>query len=126
MLTGQAAWLVWDQLTPQTREYVAQMVVYEAGRQLMRRPEYWADASGTIVSKGDTKAEENSWNSGILELAVAMMPKHEQVENWRRRAIDLEVAAYARLADINSAHVVNGVTLADRLDGANIYDDATV
>ena len=125
-LTGEAAWLVWDYLTPQAREYVAQMVVYEADLQLMRGTEYWADASGTVVSRGDTKAEENSWNAGILELAVAMMPKHPQAANWRRRGVDLETAAYARLSDVSSGEVVNGVTLADRLDGANAYDDGTV
>ena len=126
MLTGQAAWLVWDYLTPQTREYVAQMLVYEADRRLMAPVEYWADASGTVVSRGNTKAEENSWNSGVLELALAMMPRHPQAGNWRRKAVDLQTAAFARLADINSAEVVNGVTLADRLDGANAYDDGTV
>lgn len=126
MLAGQAAWLVWDRLTPQTREYVAQMLVYEAGRRLMHGVEYWADASGTVVIAGNTKAEENSWNSGVLELAAVMMPKHPQATNWRRKAVDLQTAAYARFADINSGQVVNGVTLADRLDGANAYDDGTV
>ncbi|MGH8893347.1 MAG: hypothetical protein ACRDWY_08600 [Actinomycetes bacterium] len=126
LLTGQAAWLAWDHLSPQTREYVAQMVVYEADRQLMRGVEYWANASGSVVDPGNTKAEENSWNAGILELAVVMMPRHAQVKNWRRKAVDLEVAAYARLSDINSGAYVNGVTLADRLDGANAYDDGTV
>lgn len=125
-LTGEAGWLLWDYLTPQTREYVAQMVVYEASQQLMRGTEYWADASGSVISRGDTKAEEDSWNAGILELAIAMMPKHPQAGAWRRRAVDLETAAYARLADINSGEVVNGVTLADRLEGANAYDDGTV
>ena len=126
MLAGQAAWLIWDRLTPQTREYVAQMIVYEAHQQLMRRVDYWADASGAIVAPGDTKAEENAWNSGVLELAVAMMPKHAQAANWRRKAVDLETAAFARLSDINSGAVVNGHTLAARLDGANAYDDGTV
>ena len=126
MLTGQAAWLVWDYLTPQTREYVAQMVVYEADRRLMTPVEYWADSSGTVVSRGNTKAEEDSWNAGVLELAVAMMPKHPQAANWRRKAVDLETASYSRLSDINSSQVVNGVTLADRLEGANAYDDGTV
>lgn len=125
-LTGEAAWLIWGYLTPQTREYVAQMVVYEASRRLMTKPEYWADASGRIVSPGDTKAEEDAWNAGVLELALAMMPKHPQAANWRRRAVDLEVASFARLSDLNSGQVVNGVTLADRLDGANAYDDGTV
>lgn len=125
-LTGEAAWLVWDYLTPQSREYVAQMIVYEADQQLLNVPQYWADASGSVVSRGDTKAEENSWNAGVLELAIAMMPNHPQAANWRRRAVDLETAAYARLADINSPAVVNGVTLANRLEGANTYDDGTV
>ncbi|HEX7187930.1 MAG TPA: VCBS repeat-containing protein [Actinomycetes bacterium] len=126
MLTGQAAWLVWDYLTPQTREYVAQMVVYEADRRLMISPEYWANSIGAVVDPGDTKAEENSWNAGILELAVVMMPKHAQAKNWRRRAVDLETAAYARFSDNNSTTVVNGVPLQERLDGSNIYDDGTL
>jgi hypothetical protein len=126
MLAGEAAWLVWDQLTPQTREYVAQMIVYEADYRLTQPTGYWADSSGTIVSKGDTKAEEDSWNAALLELAVDMMPRHPQAANWRRCAVDLETAAYARFADINSPTVINGVSLADRLDGANTYDDGTV
>jgi len=125
-LTGKAAWLIWDYLTPQTREYVAQMVVYEAGRRLMQLPEYWADANGTVLSPGNTKAEENAWNNGVLELAVAMMPRHEQAANWRRRAVDLQVASFARPSDVNSGTVINGVTLADRLDGYNAFEDGTV
>ncbi|HEX6936151.1 MAG TPA: hypothetical protein VF227_06500 [Actinomycetes bacterium] len=126
MLTGEAAWLVWDYLTPQTREYVAQMVVYEADRRLMLGVDYWADASGSIIRPGNTQAEENAWNAGILELALVMMPRHPQAKNWRRKAVDLETASYARLSDINSGASVNGFTLADRLDGANAYDDGTV
>ena len=45
-LAGEAAWLIWDRLTPQTREYVAQMIVYEADIRLTEPVEYWADASG--------------------------------------------------------------------------------
>ena len=74
MLAGEAAWLIWDRLTPQTREYVAQMIVYEADRSLTMPVAYWADANGTVVSKGDTHAEEDSWNAALLELAVDMMP----------------------------------------------------
>ena len=125
-LAGEAAWLIWDRLTPQTREYVAQMIGYEADIRLTEPVRYWADASGTIVSKGNTFAEENSWNAALLELAVSMMPAHPQAKNWRRKAVDLEVSSSAAITDINSAIVVNGATLADRLDGANMYDDGTV
>ena len=125
-LAGEAAWLIWDRITPQTREYVAQMIVYEANKRLTLPIEYWADATGTIVSKGDTKAEEDSWNAALLELAVSMMPTHSQAKNWRRKAVDLELAAYASLSDAQSGGVINGVTLADRLDGSNTYDDGTL
>ncbi len=125
-LTGEAAWLLWDRLTPQTREYVAQMLAYEADDQTTKPVEYWADASGTVVSRGDTRAENDSWNSAALELALSMMPTHPHAANWRRKAVDLEVAAYSRLSDINAPTMVNGVSLADRLDGANTYDDGTV
>lgn len=125
-LTGEAAWLIWDHLTPQTREYVAQMLVFEANRRLMTPVEYWADPSFSRADPGNTKAEENSWNAGVLELALTMMPKHPQASNWRRRAVDLEVAAYARPSDVNSDTVINGVRLRDRLRGSNAFEDGTV
>jgi hypothetical protein len=127
-LAGEAGWLVWDYLTPQTREYVAQMVVYEADRLLTTPVDYWADASGVVSAedKGNTHAEEDSWNAALLELAVSMMPHHPQAANWRRKAVDLEIGAYATLNDINSGTVINGISLADRLDGANVYNDGTV
>jgi hypothetical protein len=127
-LAGEAAWLIWDRLTPQTREYVAQMIVYEADRLMTIPVDYWADANGTIIpaSKGNTHAEEDSWNAGVLELAVSMMPTHPQAKNWRRKAVDLEIGAYSTIGEVNAPTVVHGFTLADRLEGANIYDDGTV
>ena len=127
MLAGEAAWLIWDRLTPQVREYVAQMVVYEADRLLTVPVEYWADASGTIVSKGDTHGEEDSWNAALLELAVNMMPRHPQAANWRRKA-DRPRGRGLRHARGHGLRrrSSTGYSLADRLDGANAYDDGTV
>jgi hypothetical protein len=126
MLAGQAGWMLWDQLTPQTREYVAQMVVDEADYTLTRATEYWADASGTVVSPGDTKAEENAWNAALLELAVNMLPTHPRAPRWREKAVDLAVASYATLTDRNRGDLVNGVPLSTRLQGSNAYADHTV
>ena len=125
-LTGEAAWLIWDRLTPQTREYVAQMLAFEADHQLTQPLGYWADANGAIADRGNTRAEDDAWNAAALELAVNMMPTHPHAANWRRKAVDLETASYSRFADVNSPTVINGVTLADRLDGSNIFDDGTV
>ena len=127
MMAGLSGWLLWDRITPQTREYVAQMVVSEADFRLTQPVEYWADPQGAIRSPGNTKAEENSWNSTLLELAVNMMPTHPRAAAWRVRAVELQVASYATAKDVvDSTTVVNGVSLAGRLQGFNAYDDGTV
>ena len=58
MLTGAAAWLVWDRLTPQTRADVVAMVVDEADRLTHPGGALLGLPDGTIVTPGDTKAEE--------------------------------------------------------------------
>ena len=125
-LAGEAAWLIWDRLTPQTREYVAQMLAYEADDQ--------TTAPGGVLGRRVRHRRLPRRHQGRERLVEqrgpragrVMMPTHPHAANWRRKAVDLEVAAYSRLSDINAPTVVNGVTLADRLDGANAYDDGTV
>ncbi len=126
MLTGAAAWLIWDRLTPQTRADVASMITDEADVQLARAVPYWGLPDGTIVSPGDTKAEECAWNSGLLSLAASMMPSAPHASLWRAQGAELAVAAYSVRADDTSSTLVNGVSLADRLEGFNSYDNGTV
>ncbi len=126
MLTGAAAWLVWDRLTVQTRSDVVAMLIAEADRQSRLAVPYWALADGTVLTPGDTKAEECAWNAGLLSLAAAMMPSAPHVALWRAKAAELAVAAYAVPSDVTSAAVVNGVPLASRLQGYNAYADGTV
>lgn len=103
------------------------MVVSEADHRLTQPVDYWADADGTIITPGDTKAEEDAWNAALLELAVNMMPAHPRAPEWRVKAVDLAVASYATARDLaDDTTVVNGLTLADRLEGFNAYDDGTV
>jgi len=126
MLTGAAAWLDWDRLTPQTRVDVTSMVVAEADRLSTQAPDYWGLPDGTIVSPGDTKAEENAWNSSLLAFAAAMMPSAPHAALWKAQAAELAVAAYSTPADGSSSTVVNGVPLSTRLHGFNAYPDGTV
>jgi hypothetical protein len=125
-LIGEAAWLIWDQLSAQTRDYVASMIVSEANVRLGMPTEYWADKAGTVLSPGNTHAEEDAWNAALLELAVNMMPRAPRVADWRAKAVELEAAAYSTKTDANSSTPVNGVALTDRLNGSNIYDDGSV
>jgi hypothetical protein len=126
-LAGQAGWLLWGDLTAQTREYVARMVAAEADYRLTQPVDYWADRQGTVHSSGNSRAEENAWNSTILELAVAMMPAHPRKASWRARAVELQIASYATAQDVvDNDRIVNGVSLAARLQGFNAYNDGTV
>ena len=109
MLTGAAAWLVWDRLSAQTRSDVVAMMVAEADRQARLAVPYWALADGTVVTPGDTKAEECAWNAGLLSLAAAMMPAAPDAALWRAQAAELAVAAYSVPSDVTSSTVVNGV-----------------
>ena len=88
---AQAAWWLWDELSPQTRKAVAKMVEHDADAFIDRAVPYWADKQGHIVTPGDTKAEENAWNSMLLASAQAMMPHHPNVEKWRRKASEYQI-----------------------------------
>lgn len=126
MLTGAAAWLLWDRLTPQTRADVTSMVVAEANRLSTEAVPYWARPDGTILTPGDTKAEENAWNSSLLAFAAAMMPRAPRAALWRAKSAELAVAAYSTRADNTSKKRVNGVSLARRLQGYDAYPNGTV
>jgi hypothetical protein len=127
-LTGEAAWLIWDQLTPQTRDYVADMVLSEADHQLGAPTTYWTDKAGNVLPgfEGNTRAEEDAWNATLLELAVNMMPTAPRAKQYRAKAVQLEAAAFSTRADLVSSEVVNGVAMSTRLAGSNILDDGTV
>lgn len=125
-LTGLAAWLMWDRLTPQTRDYVAAMMTSEADRVAALPVKFWMLADGTIASPGNTHAEELAWDTAALELAVQMMPTAPRASAWRQASVQFAAAAYARPADLGSARLVNGVALRDRLQGANAHDDGSV
>jgi hypothetical protein len=121
-----AAWLLWEDLAPADRDQVARMVQFEADRLNDYQVPYYRDRAGTIVSPGDTKAEENAWNAMILQVATAMMPNHPRYESWLVKAIELEISAYARPADLTNTTVVNGRPVNQWLNGSNANNDGFV
>ncbi|NUR29957.1 MAG: hypothetical protein HOV83_29590 [Catenulispora sp.] len=135
--TGQAAWLVWDRLSPLERDWVARMMASEADRVasgndvfLTSDPAspqlYQYDKSHTDITPGDTKTEENNWDAQLLGLAVAMMPNHPHAADWQRRNEDLLIAAAAMPGDLNNTDTVNGRKLSDWLQGYNLQADGTL
>lgn len=123
---GQAGWLIWEDLSPLERKHVQDMVIYEANRFNTYPPPYYRAANGKINYPGDTKAEENSWNSTILQLATAMMPEHPNREIWRTKMLQLMISSFARPLDLKSNEEIDGKKLSKWLGGSNLLNDGTL
>lgn len=127
-LLGQAGWMLWDDLDQDTRRMVASVVQYEADRFIAPgySVPYWADRE-RVISPGNTRAEENAWNSMILHLAVAMFPDHSHSRRWREVGSELMVSSYARRHDMDDDKtMVDGRTVKEWLRGYNVRDDGAV
>ncbi len=125
-VTGQAAWMLWGELTPGERALVASMVAAEADAVVKRGPLYFRDRAGKESTPGDSRADENSWNLLAPALALSMMPDDARAPQWRASLASIAIAAFARPADLRSSAVVNGVTLGKSLPGTNANEDGTV
>ena len=77
---------------------VRRMAVDEADRLIDYEVPYYRDANGKVVFKGDSKAEENSWNSTILVIAAAMMPEHPHWKGWYDKSVELRAFGLRRTA----------------------------
>jgi len=102
------------------------MVEHDADAFIDRTVPYWADKQGKIVTPGDTKAEENAWNSMLLASAQAMMPRHPNVEKWRQKASEYQISAYSRQSDLTNSTLVDGKPAKDWLHGYNVFADGVL
>jgi len=123
---AEGAWLMWDELPTTTRTYVTNMTTYEANRFVNYNVPYWANPNGTYNTPGDTKAEENAWNSRMLSVAVAMMPTNANSAAWRNKASELMVSSFARPSDLTNPTVLDGKPVSTWLHGYNAYETGFV
>jgi hypothetical protein len=75
--------------------------------------------------KGDTKAEENAWNSRIFSAAVLLMPNDARRKAWEQAFKRWAISSYMRPSDANCRQLVDGKPVADWFTGACIFDDYT-
>ena len=121
-LLGNAAWFLWADLDDDTQRQVAEVVEFEANRFIAPgyRVPYWNGRGG------DTKAEENAWDSMILHVSCAMMPAHPNVPRWKQVGSKLMISAYAGKADMEDETVLDGRPVREWLDGYNVRDDGVL
>ncbi|HOW73282.1 MAG TPA: hypothetical protein PKY77_22005 [Phycisphaerae bacterium] len=123
---AQAAWMLWDSLSTETQQAVATMVKYEADALANDIVPYWRSRAGTSLTPGDTKAEENAWNSRIVTVAQAMMPNDPHVGLWRQKASELMISSYSRPSDVHNTTPVDGRQVSQWLNGYNTFDDGVL
>lgn len=124
-LAGAAGWLLWAHLDAPTRARVLGMITDEADRIATLAPPVWTATDGTVLTPGDSKAEENAWNASVLALAALVAPVHPQVTTWTTALVTWAVSAHATRADVLAPVTVNGLSTAT-LPGWNVFDDGTV
>ena len=125
-ITGHAGWLTWEQYDDKDQELIRKMVEWEANRRMNDTTPYLRKKDVSLITPGDTKAEENAWNSNVLFIACAMMPRHDNYNKWFEKAVELVISAYSHPKDVESDTVVNGRQLKEWLNGSNTEDNYAV
>jgi len=120
---GRAGWMFWSKLDADTQEMLCKALVYEANRHIHPdyKIQYWNGEGG------NSRAEENSWDSMPLQLAIAMMPKHPNIHKWKEIASKLLISAYSTKRDMNKTDPkLDGKSPKEWLDGYNVRKDGIV
>ena len=102
---ARGAWMLGDALTPGEQTLVAKVIAHESDRWISRPPEGW---SAKDKMGGDSKGEENGWNSSIVVLAVAMLRDHPNRQAWLRTSVSYIMTAVGTRRDLEDATAVNG------------------
>ena len=76
--------------------------------------------------KGDTKAEENGWESNVLAAACAFFPEHPNAKQWYEALLRYGFNCYTIAADGSDSTRVAGRKAKEWFAGANLYDDFTL
>jgi len=113
---GFTARQAWADLPAATRGLVRSAVASEADHLLAIPPPYYRDATGTVVSPGDSKAEEDAWNAALLFLAAREFPDEPHAKRWEEQGRAYASAAWASPDEVGSRGIA----------GSNIATDGTV
>jgi hypothetical protein len=123
---GTAAWFVWGGLSTAAKTAVLGMVASEAHDVAITPVPYYHSVAGAVNFPGDSKAEEDSWDSMELQLALAMMPTAAEVPAWASRNAELLIASYSRPQDLTDNTIVNGLPVSEWLHGSNANANGSV
>ena len=115
---GVAAYLVRDQLKPETRAAVERVVAEEADRFTTIPP--------PTMSPGDTKAEENAWDLTAASAALLLMPNHPHAPTWQQTVLRYGFNTLSVVADKANTTIADGKPIRDWVTTTQINGDYTL
>jgi hypothetical protein len=122
MSVAYSAYFQYDSLTTVQKQYVYNLVKAESNYELTR--------SIPTGYSGDTKSEENGWETNILACALGMYPNDALASQWFDRLRTFAINCYSQINDAADASVVdptyNSATVKSLYLGKNLYDDFTL
>ena len=122
MSLAYASYFLRDELNNTQKRYIYNMVKAECDYELQRGiPTGYA---------GDTKAEENGWETNILACALGLYPDDALAPQWFDRLRRFAINCYSHADDARDTTVIDpdydGQTVKDLHVGPNLYDDYTL
>ena len=122
MSVAYAAFFQYQWLTDVQKQHVFNLIKAECDYELAR----------TIPTgyKGDSKAEENGWETNILACALGLYPNHPLAEQWFNRLRAFAINCYSHVSDATNTSIIdplyNSKTIKDYYVGKNLFDDYTL
>lgn len=119
---GVTAWLVRDQISPQTLAAVRRVVADEADRFIAGGPL----AAPPTKLPGDTKAEENAWDLTVPAAALLLMPDSPHAAAWNEAVLRYGFNTLSVAADRTSQTVADGKPIRDWVTTTQLFPDYTL
>lgn len=122
MSLAYASHFLSDELSDAQKGYIYNMIKAECNYELQRSiPTGYA---------GDTKAEENGWETNILACALGLYPDDELAPQWFERLREFAINCYSHAGDATDATIIDpdydDTAVKDLFKGKNLYDDFTL
>ena len=122
MSLAYASFFLKDELSDTQKTYIYNMIKAECDYELQR--------SIPTGFSGDTKAEENGWETNILACALGLYPDDALAPQWFARLRQFAINCYSHVDDAHDATVIDpdydDQTVQDLYIGKNLYDDYTL
>lgn len=117
-----ASYFLNEELNENQKTYIYNMIKAECNYELER--------SIPTGYNGDTKAEENGWETNILSCALGLYPDDALAPKWFDRLRAFAINCYSHVDDAQNTTVIDPeydeTTVQDLYIGKNLYDDYTL